>query len=91
MRDLSIDHRLTLLGLLLEDFDASSVANEALPPVLQRYVGLLGAPDLLRNELDKIESSLAVKIHLVAHLIGDIPTPTTTSASAPCWMRLLKA
>lgn len=76
LRELPIDHRLILLGLLLEDFEASSVANEALPPVLQRYVGLLGAPDLLRNELDKVESSLAVKIHLVAHLIGDIPTPT---------------
>lgn len=75
LRELPVDHRLILLGLLLEDFEAASLANEALPPVLHRYVGLLGAPDLLRNELDKIEPCLAVKIHLVAHLIGDIPTP----------------
>lgn len=73
-RALSIDHRLILLGLLLEEFEPASATDEAKLAILQRYIGLLGVPHILKDELDNIESCLAVKTHLVAHLIGEIPT-----------------
>lgn len=73
-RKLSIDHRLILLGLLLEDFDSATATPEAQLAVLQRYAVLLGAPDALQTELDTVEPNFALRIHLVARLIGEIPT-----------------
>lgn len=78
-RALTIDARLILIGLLLEDFEAAMQASPASAgqqqlEVLQRYVALLGQPKSLQNDIDQIQPNLMQKMRLVTALIGDIPT-----------------
>ncbi len=78
-RDLTIDARLILTGLLLEDFEAAMQApaisaGQHQREVLQRYVALLGRPQSLQNDIDQLQPNLILKMRLVTALIGDIPT-----------------
>lgn len=78
-RDLTIDARLILTGLLLEDFEAATqapqpAAEQQQRETLQRYVALLGQPASLQNDIDQLQPNLILKMSLVTALLGEIPT-----------------
>lgn len=78
-RDLTIDARLILIGLLLEDFEAAmqappTSAGQQQQATLQRYVALLGQPKSLQDDIDQLQPDLVLKMRLVTALIGNIPT-----------------
>lgn len=78
-RNLTIDARLILIGLLLEDFQSAlqapqATAGQLQEEVLQRFVALLGTPEALQKEIDQINPNLVLKMALVTAVIGNIPT-----------------
>lgn len=78
-RGLTVDGRLILLGLLLEDFDQASQAESTNLPalqqdILQRYIGLLGDQPMLQQDFNQIEPNLVLKMSLVTAIVGNIPT-----------------
>lgn len=78
-RGLTIEGRLILTGLLLDDFEAASRHEEHQAPdlqtqALQRYIELLGQPEILQRDFDQIQPNIPLKMSLVTALIGSIPT-----------------
>lgn len=78
-RSLTINARLILTGLLLEDFEAAMQEPEASAGLrqqetLHRYVALLGQPQSLQNDIDRIQPNQILKMKLVTAVIGNIPT-----------------
>lgn len=78
-RDLTIDARLILIGLLLEDFESTlheppASAGKQQQEVLQRYIALLGQQESLQKDIDQIQPNLILKMGLVTAVIGNIPT-----------------
>lgn len=78
-RGLTIEARLILLGLLLEDFESAAGGHGAdstqrKTGILQHYLALLGQQEMLQRDIDEIEPNLILKMSLVTAIIGNIPT-----------------
>jgi lysine-N-methylase len=74
-REIHIDARLMMLGLLLEATDKSVGAGfekleENLPGVLAEYAGMLAHAGIIQTELDKVEPDYSLKLSVLGDIVS---------------------
>jgi lysine-N-methylase len=74
-REIRIDARLMILGLLLEAADKSAGSGfeklkENLPSVLEEFAGMLPHAGIIQTELDKIEPDYSLKLTIFGDIIS---------------------
>lgn len=76
-RELSIEARLMLLGLLMEKAQTELGTNfefiiEKLPAVIEQFTEILAHSKAIQNEFDKIEANHSLKLQVFSDILGSL-------------------